>query len=502
MPRVKKVIKESPDVFQHNNKQTAFTDNRSLCFILDLEGNGIVGKAMTHNNIQNILWMADESNEDEIFQIYTSTQYLKALSALDKIFYLRNGEKVAKEVMANMKLEANKELNVRFRLKEFAAGRVFPDAKGVSFWNSNNTLNSAQRHATVDILRMTNNNPDDFVYEVGPLEVKMSLHDFLTGGSSFTKRDKDPVFDLEKELHTMADPKAKQIIRKQITKSKGVPLHKTTKTPYPWEWKSKIRQESNMTNFKYYAFDWDDNLLHMPTKIIAEDISGNLVELSTTEYATIKENIYSGKLAVVREKVIKSFPAEAFENFRKDTFFLEEAKSAKFGPAWNDFVEAVNGGKIFSIITARGHSPSTFISTIDTFIKEGVGGLNYYSCIENLRDLREYSMSVNIKSDEELYENYISNLCKYYPIYHNADGDTILESVHTLKVNALHDFVEHVETAFNKFHPEFKNKVSNNFVIGFSDDDISNVTAISETNFKQPVEVYSTHSGIMQKITE
>jgi hypothetical protein len=31
---------------------------------------------------------------------------------------------------------------------------------------------------------------------------------------------------------------------------------------------------------------------------------------------------------------------------------------AKPGPAWDDFVEAINNGSIFSIVTARGHNPN------------------------------------------------------------------------------------------------------------------------------------------------
>jgi len=42
---------------------------------------------------------------------------------------------------------------------------------------------------------------------------------------------------------------------------------------------------------------------------------------------------------------------------------------APTGPAWNDFVEAVNNGSIFSIITARGHTPSILKNAVYNLIR-------------------------------------------------------------------------------------------------------------------------------------
>ena len=42
-----------------------------------------------------------------------------------------------------------------------------------------------------------------------------------------------------------------------------------------------------------YSFDWDDNILHMPTMINMEKRMGNgweLVKLTTGEYAELKDN--------------------------------------------------------------------------------------------------------------------------------------------------------------------------------------------------------------------
>ena len=37
--------------------------------------------------------------------------------------------------------------------------------------------------------------------------------------------------------------------------------------------------------FKYYAFDWDDNIVHMPTKIVLKTEDGDEVGMSTDDFA-------------------------------------------------------------------------------------------------------------------------------------------------------------------------------------------------------------------------
>lgn len=118
----------------------------------------------------------------------------------------------------------------------------------------------------------------------------------------------------------------------------------------------------------YYGFDWDDNILYMPTVIHMEKKDGNdwvPIDVSTKEFAEVrgdKENY----------RIVNNNPEEAFCEFRDQTTyglkrggeaFLEDLKVAisqrKFAPSWNDFIECLNNGAIFAIITARGHeSPS------------------------------------------------------------------------------------------------------------------------------------------------
>ena len=38
-------------------------------------------------------------------------------------------------------------------------------------------------------------------------------------------------------------------------------------------------------DMKYYAFDWDDNIVHMPTKIVVKTEDGEEVGMSTDDFA-------------------------------------------------------------------------------------------------------------------------------------------------------------------------------------------------------------------------
>ena len=55
-------------------------------------------------------------------------------------------------------------------------------------------------------------------------------------------------------------------------------------------------------DLKYYAFDWDDNIVHMPTKIILLNDKGEEVEMSTEDFATHREKI--GETSLLARKYV------------------------------------------------------------------------------------------------------------------------------------------------------------------------------------------------------
>ena len=54
---------------------------------------------------------------------------------------------------------------------------------------------------------------------------------------------------------------------------------------------TEIFQEQLKPTMKYYAFDWDDNLMYMPTEIYLKDDKGKSVGMSTEDFAEYRTEI-------------------------------------------------------------------------------------------------------------------------------------------------------------------------------------------------------------------
>lgn len=258
-------------------------------------------------------------------------------------------------------------------------------------------------------------------------------------------------------------------------------------------------KEELTPELKYYAFDWDDNIMMMPTQIILKDDKGNEVGMSTEDFAE-----YRVKIGVepfeYKEKNIVGFAEDPFRYFstKGDKRFIVDSLLAKTGPAWDDFVEAINGGSIFSIVTARGHSPLVIRKAIENMINTNFKGISKKELVKNLRKFRDIAGEEDM-SDEELIETYM-NMNKYYPVTFGAGS---AQSPEKGKVEALREFQQYVKYIAKRLHKPgmFKNEISNRFIpqIGFSDDDLRNLEKVKQELGKDPeniIKTISTHGGV------
>ena len=252
-------------------------------------------------------------------------------------------------------------------------------------------------------------------------------------------------------------------------------------------------------DMKYYAFDWDDNIVMMPTKIILLDDKGDEVMMSTEDFAHNRSKIGKSTFEYMGHNIV-GFADDAFRNFtiKGDKLFLRDAMIAKTGPAWKDFVEAINGGSIFSIVTARGHTPSVIKNAVYNYIITDFEGISSTELIENLKKYRDLTDEEDT-SPTQLIKEYL-DLCRFYPVSYNQEGGAT--SPEQLKIEALEEFKRYVKNISKELHKKayLKNKVSNNFnpKIGFSDDDIRNVEKVSQHFEKDPeniIKTYSTQGG-------
>jgi hypothetical protein len=258
-------------------------------------------------------------------------------------------------------------------------------------------------------------------------------------------------------------------------------------------------------DMKYYAFDWDDNIVHMPTKIMVKTEDGNEVGMSTDDFAEYR-HVLGKKPFQYKGDTIVGFGEEPFRNFRTkgDKDFLIDVMRAKEGPAFGDFREAINNGSIFSIITARGHNPETLKQAVYNYIVSGFNGIDKDQLVKNLKKYRTF-VGEEEMSDDDLIKSYLE-LNKYHPVTF-GEGDAA--NPEELKVRAMEDFVSYIKGMAGILNKRafIKNDISNNFIpmepsIGFSDDDIRNVEVMSKHFKDKPdniVKTYSTAGGIKKE---
>ena len=265
-------------------------------------------------------------------------------------------------------------------------------------------------------------------------------------------------------------------------------------------------RDDTTPNMKYYAFDWDDNIVHMPTKIMLKTDSGDEVGMSTDDFAKYRHDL--GKKPIMyKGDVIVGFADNAFRNFRTegDGNFIIDSMKAKVGPAFNDFKEAINNGSIFAIITARGHNPNTLKKAVYNYIQSGFNGIDKKQLVKNLRKYRNFVDEEDM-SDNELIKTYLS-LNKYHPVTFGAGSAANPEE---LKVMAMDDFVSYIQgmAALLNKKAYLKKDIRNRFVpakptIGFSDDDPKNVEVMKKHFEDKPeklVKTYSTATGTKKEV--
>jgi hypothetical protein len=266
-------------------------------------------------------------------------------------------------------------------------------------------------------------------------------------------------------------------------------------------------QSESTPDMKYYAFDWDDNIVHMPTKIIVKDDSGNEVGMSTDDFAEYRHMIGKGPFDYKGSTII-DYADEPFRNFRSggDKDFLVDAMKAKVGPAFDDFREAINNGSIFAIITARGHNPNTIKEAIYNYIISGFNGIDKEQLLKNLKKYRSFVDEEDM-SDEELIKSYLE-LNKYNPVsFGNEEGAVNPEEA---KVEAMEEFVSYIKGMAALLNKKIflKKGIRNKFIpkevsIGFSDDDPKNIEVMKKHFENKPdniVKTYSTAGGVKREV--
>ena len=250
-------------------------------------------------------------------------------------------------------------------------------------------------------------------------------------------------------------------------------------------------QKDNIV-LSYYIVDWDDNILHMDTKIIMEKlVDGNWVEtpVSTTDFASFrKDPIYRIPLM---DDGTPDF-TKAYSNFRDNetgSMFLNDVIDAitnkRFAPSYEAFKKCLVSGKLFAIVTARGHEPLTIRRAIEYFIDSQLTREEKNQMKSNL--LHYYKMfNVEIGDNNTLLDNYLS-LCEYIGVtsdyFISSISPDMIPEGETFTPNNTELSKKIAVASFSKRCIQYGDKLKDKDVtikVGFSDDDKHNIKSIVE----------------------
>ena len=268
----------------------------------------------------------------------------------------------------------------------------------------------------------------------------------------------------------------------------------------PEIYRSDVNYDVATRDFKFYIFDWDDNILHMPTKIHLEQQAENgdwhPVEVSTSVFALVRTD--------PRYRMPPGGRAEAFREFQDvvddsgDLSFIRDTRAAlarvkageKPGPSFETLRKTLREGRIFAIVTARGHEPETLREAVKIFIDEVLTPDERTAMMRSLRGYRWWlDKMTDFGTDEEELDYYLS-MCRYHAVtnpgffeqmksdvdfggrYELASGS---ERPELAKEFAIRDFVEHVFHVLKR-----TGGLGRSVSVGFSDDDAGNVRAVSD----------------------
>lgn len=242
-------------------------------------------------------------------------------------------------------------------------------------------------------------------------------------------------------------------------------------------------------DLKYYIFDWDDNILHMPTRIHLERL--------TEDGQWVPHSVSTAAFSVIRKdrdhyRAPHNSWEAAFREFRDieiedENVFLRDTRNAidavvegrqRAGPSFERFRRTLVEGRIFAIVTARGHSPDIIRQAVEYFIRAVLSPTERSEMLRNLRGyIACFDPEAEAKTDNDVLEYYLDHN-KYHgvmsPEFRQLSGASVTASPDTEggKQFAIRDFVEHIIGIARL------RGLDKPMSVGFSDDDEGNVKAV------------------------
>lgn len=240
---------------------------------------------------------------------------------------------------------------------------------------------------------------------------------------------------------------------------------------------SRLQTNLLEMTMRSYIFDWDDNILYMPTTIKMEHKTGLgwvPVDVSTSQFANIRDN--------KDFKLRDDDPKIAFADFRDSEPFIRDTEEAinnsRFAPSADKFKEALIYANPFAINTARGHKPEVLKEGVKLFITMVLDRDEKKFMIDNIRKTLRQSKGLN---DEQVIDLYLDEMGEYYPVSSDEFSERFnLGSSASNPEEAKKVAIEHFTKKVFDSAEKLVNSDYKKFSVGFSDDDLGNVRAVEE----------------------
>jgi hypothetical protein len=241
-------------------------------------------------------------------------------------------------------------------------------------------------------------------------------------------------------------------------------------------------------HLKYYMFDWDDNILHMPTRIhLEKKTRGRWVpyDVSTAAFARIRRTMTNCRpLGDDWDRAFSDFydvgrrGADAFLDDTRRALEPVVRRRGRGAPSFEKFRRALVEGRLFAIITARSHGGAAIRKGVEYFIRRVLTPAEKKRMLQNLRGYIAYFEGDPARmSDAAVLRQYL-DLCRYRgvtsPEFQQLMGRRVggSESPEEAKQFAIREFVHH---AIGLIKGRRRHEPIS---IGFSDDDRKNVEAV------------------------
>lgn len=227
-------------------------------------------------------------------------------------------------------------------------------------------------------------------------------------------------------------------------------------------------------------FDWDDNILHMPSLIRAYDKQKKSVWLSSEQFAKIRNTEHEYEFV---DDSFDMFGDTDPNNFSID---IERAMTFKtYGPSFYKFIEMVKHADIIAIVTARGHESETLKNgckqLINSVFTEDDKTAWHANIIEMLKKLGMDPEVILKTTNKSLFDIYW-DFGFYFSV--GAKKNEIYNALHKVE-DLKQEKIKYIVRQFHDICEDSDLSVS----IGFSDDDKSNLMKINDL-FKELINIY------------